>query len=64
MKPEFPAAIELLEISNIIARTDKNSFIRMLDGWTDRWKGFLKERSVDRKTGRHHIHINVLGVLF
>ncbi len=52
LKPELPATIELLEISNMIARTDKNSFVRMLDGWSDRWKDFLKERSVDKKTGR------------
>lgn len=52
LKPELPAAIELLEISNMLARTDKKDFIHMLDDWSDKWKIFLRERSVDRNTGK------------
>lgn len=51
-RPELPAARELLDISNMLAHTDKESFIGMLELWHQKWNGFLKERSVDNKSGR------------
>lgn len=52
LRPELPAAMELLGISNTLPRTDKDSFIHLLDGWAEKWKDFLKERSIDNKTGK------------
>ena len=64
LKPELPAAIELLEISNMIARTDKNSLsVCWMVGLTG-GKTSLKNAVWTRKLAGHHIHINVLGVLF
>ena len=51
-RPEFPASRELLQISNMIAHTDKESFVAMLEQCYQRWEGFLKERSLDSKSGR------------
>lgn len=51
-RPELPPARELLDISNMLAHTDKESFIVMLEQWHQRWDCFLKERSVDNKSGR------------
>ncbi|MDE5799510.1 MAG: hypothetical protein K2H74_00635 [Paramuribaculum sp.] len=51
-RPDLPAAQELLQITKMLAHTDKESFIGMLEQWHQRWYSFLKERSVDRKSGR------------
>ena len=50
-RTELPASRELLQISNMIAHTDKESFVAMLEQWYQRWEGFLKERSLDSKSG-------------
>lgn len=52
LRPELPAAMELLGISNMLSRTNKDSFILLLDEWAEKWKDFLKERSIDNKTGK------------
>ncbi len=51
-KPELPAAIELMDITNMLAHTDKESFIGMLDDWGERWTSFMGERSTDLRTGK------------
>lgn len=51
-RPELPAAIELLRISNMLAHTDKDSFTGMLDEWYQRWRAFLDERSIDGQSGK------------
>ena len=51
-KPELPAAIELMDITNMLAHTDKESFIGMLDDWSERWTSFMGERSLDLRTGK------------
>lgn len=52
IKPELPAAVELLQITNLLCRTDKDSFIGMLEQWYDKWADFIKERSVDFRSGK------------
>lgn len=54
--PELPASMELLEISNMLTYTDRDSFIRMIDGWTAKWDGFLKERSTASNGRTHYTH--------
>lgn len=51
-RPELPAARELLQIANILAHTDKECFIGMLEQWHLKWDSFLKERSFDSGSGR------------
>lgn len=52
--PELQASKELLQLSYLLCRTDKDSFIGALNEWFDRWSVFLKERSIDPKTGKSH----------
>ncbi len=51
-RPELPAAVELLKISNRITHIDKGNFIGTLNAWYAKWECFLKERSTDTRTGR------------
>ena len=55
--PDLPASKELLSIALMLCHTDKESFIGAFNEWLDRWEYFLKERSIDPKTGRtRYIH--------
>lgn len=51
-QPELEASQELLSIVKLMARTDKESFIGMFLSWEQKWSDFLKERSVEKKTGK------------
>lgn len=51
-RPEMPAAIELLALAKMLTRTDKESFMGLLDLWSVKWADFLKERSLDSQTGK------------
>ena len=56
-KPELPASIELLSIANSLTSTDKESFIGSFQDWCERWASFLKERTIDRRTGKsYYVH--------
>jgi len=50
--PRMPAAIELKEISAMMAKTDKESFAGSLEEWFIRWKTFLEERSINEENGK------------
>jgi len=55
--PELPASKELLSIAKILCHTDKESFTGAFEAWYRRWEAFLKERTIDRKTGKsHYVH--------
>ena len=57
LKPELEASKELLIIAKLLCHTDKESFEGMYNKWLIKWKAFLKERSVDVKTGKsRYIH--------
>jgi len=49
----IPAAIELVEIVKLLPDTDSESFQFRINGWYEKWKDFLNERSFDNKTGRN-----------
>jgi hypothetical protein len=55
--PELKASIELLEIVRLLCRTDKESFVGMFEAWHGRWSEFIKERYVEKKTGKkRYVH--------
>ena len=41
----------MLELSKLLTKTDKESFIGVFNQWQIKWEAFLKERSID-KTGK------------
>jgi hypothetical protein len=51
-KPELEASKELLSIAKMLCHTDKESFMGIFEQWSDKWSGFLKERTKDRRTGK------------
>ena len=54
---ELEASIELLKIVRLLCRTDKESFIGMFDHWHNRWADFIRERYVEKKTGKkRYVH--------
>lgn len=52
--PELEASKELLSISKMLCNTDKDSFIGIFEDWVDKWADFLKERTLDERTGKTH----------
>ena len=55
--PDMEASIELLSLSRRMTRLNKKEFITSFDIWEDKWSSFLKERSVDKKTGKsYYVH--------
>jgi hypothetical protein len=56
-KPELQASIELLAIANSLCHIDKESFIGSFEAWYERWADFLKERTIDKHTGKsYYVH--------
>jgi len=51
-KPKLQAARELLEVSNLMKQTDKESFTGVLEAWFEQWQWFLDERSTNQLTGK------------
>ena len=51
-KPELEASKELLSIVKMMTHTDKESFVNLFLTWEKKWSCFLKERSLDKKTGK------------
>lgn len=44
-KPKLKAAQELMEVVDLMKRTDKESFVGALHLWSEKWKDFLNERT-------------------
>jgi hypothetical protein len=57
--PKLPASIELLDISRLLCRTDKESFEGVMNEWFVRWEAFIKERSTDSNGRSHYTHKNL-----
>ena len=63
--PQTDAGKELLQIAYLLCHTDKESFVGMLVAWYEQWGEWLKERSVDKKTGRKvYTHRRVRSAYF
>ena len=50
--PKLQASIELLSIVRKLKGTDENSFKAMLIKWEERWRDFMKERTINVETGK------------
>lgn len=60
LNPDMEASQELLYISNQISKVNQGEFLGMLDRWGARWDSFIKERSVDKATGKtSYTHMNL-----
>ena len=53
-KPKSVAARELKKLSDMLAKTDKESFVGAFEEWHDKWKGYLNERTEADGTGKTH----------
>jgi len=54
--PKLSASLDLMEIAKMLTRTDKESFVDMLDRWYERWADFLTERSVNADGKTYYTH--------
>jgi hypothetical protein len=54
--PELPASIELLAITNLLSKTDKESFVGAFSDWYERWNDFLNERKKDNAGKSYYVH--------
>ncbi len=53
-KPRLQASIELNQIVRLMSKTDKESFEGALNEWSDKWKNFLNERTINKETGKSY----------
>ena len=53
-KPRQPAAIELKELCNKLTQYKQEQFTDELRSWHERWKDFLKEKTVNSETNNSH----------
>lgn len=53
-KPKSEAARELKKLSDMLAKTDKESFEGAFGNWCEKWDKYLKERTEDPATGKSH----------
>ena len=58
LKPKLEASRELLDLTNMLCHTDKESFAGALDEWHTKWTGFLRERTMDVNGKTHYVHKN------
>lgn len=52
--PRTPASRELNELSNQLKFIDRESWDFILAHWYEKWKGYLKEKTVNASTGKWH----------
>jgi hypothetical protein len=50
--PKLPASKELMEVVDLMAQTDKESFVGALELWFAKWESFLNERSINQQTNK------------
>ena len=63
--PQTEAGQELLKIAYLLCHTDKESFDGMLEMWHTKWDVWLKQRTLDRKTGKKvYTHRRVRSAYF
>ena len=51
-QPDLQDSNELLSLVKTMTHTDKKQFIGMFSDWEHKWSNFLKESSLDKKTGK------------
>lgn len=50
--PKLEASKELLSITHLLTKSNRDEFTLYLKDWYKKWEWFLKEKSVDFKTGK------------
>ena len=53
-KPKLEAGVELRRISLTLTKTTEKTFAKELDGWYEKWKDFLNEKTLNSETGRKY----------
>ncbi len=53
-KPKLEAGADLRRISLTLTKTTEKIFTEELDGWHEKWKDFLNEKTLNPETGRKH----------
>ena len=51
-RPKLEASIELRKIVQFLCQTNKKDFTTKLKVWHKKWSAFLKERTIDKETGK------------
>lgn len=52
LKPKLEASIELRNILKTLINTNEKIFKNNLDNWNERWKDFLKQKTINKETGK------------
>lgn len=53
LNPLLPAGVELLEITNTLTTSTEAEFTLRFSAWCEKWDSFLKEKSLNEKTGKY-----------
>ena len=53
-KPKLQASKELMEVVNLMKKTDKESFSGALNLWFEKWEMFLKERTYNQESNKSY----------
>ena len=57
LNPLLPAGVELLAITNTLTTSTETEFTVRFTDWCEKWDTFLKEKSLNEKTGKYvHTH--------
>jgi hypothetical protein len=60
MHPQLPAGMELLTITNTLTTSTEADFTASFSAWCERWEVFLKEKTLNEKSGRYaYTHRNL-----
>ena len=51
-RPKLEAGKELKKITSLLTKSDEEKFSELLNSWFEKWKEFLKERTVNSETGK------------
>lgn len=52
--PRLEAGKELKQLTLLLSKTDKESFVGGLNEWYKKWKNFLTEKTINTDTGKWH----------
>lgn len=65
INPKLEAGKELKQIVKLLTKTDKESFISLINDWLARWDTFLKEKRLDSETGKsRYVHRRLRSAYF
>ena len=53
LNPQLPAGVELLALTNTLTTSTEAVFTYVFTTWCEKWETFLKEKSLNEKSGRY-----------